>query len=340
MFEHLILKEFGGVYSCSERLNFHRFNVLIGPNNSGKTTIMMALFLLPYPPQLWGLPILKEDKFIFLSKYLGKLTQALIYRYYGKATVISSINSLELEYQIHEDGSFHLYSNKEEITSSDSFYSWLPTVSNVFEIESIEEAETKLRGYVIFIPSSDSFRSTLEYWLMENWEAIERTGVHVSLVRELSGNVVSDRFTELLLKRNELVLRKELEKDVAYIRLKDLGDGVKRFLTTAFWIEAVKPKVVLWDDIESSAHPALIHFCIKWLANHDWQVIISTHSIDVLHEVLMVEPEDTRIIQLNKNQYDVLSYREYTLEDLEKMFEEGLDVRRLFAPVRQDEVHA
>jgi hypothetical protein len=54
----------------------------------------------------------------------------------------------------------------------------------------------------------------------------------------------------------------------------------------------------------------------------------------------MVEPEDTRIIQLNKNQYDVLSYREYTLEDLEKMFEEGLDVRRLFAPVRQDEVHA
>jgi len=53
-----------------------------------------------------------------------------------------------------------------------------------------------------------------------------------------------------------------------------------------------------------------------------------------------VEPEDTRIIQLNKNPYDVLSYREYTLVDLEKMFEEDLDVRKLFAPVRQDEVHA
>jgi len=261
--------------------------VLIGPNNSGKTTIMTELFLLPYASQLLRLPILKEDKFSFLSKYLGKLIRALIYRYYGKARVISSINGLELEYQIHEDGSFHLYSNGKEITSWNSFYSWLSEVSDVFEIESIEKADTELQGYVIFIPSSDLFRSTLEDQLVVNWEAIERTGAHVSLVRELSGNVISDRFTELLLKRSELVLRKELEKDIAYIRLKDLGDGVKRFLTTALWIEAVKPKVVLWDDIESSAHPALTHFCIKWLANHDWQVIISTHSIDVLHEVLM-----------------------------------------------------
>ena len=108
-----------------------------------------------------------------------------------------------------------------------------------------------------------------------------------------------------------------------------MGDGVERFLISSLWLETVKPQVVLWDDLEASAHPSLIREILTWLASHDWQVVFSTHSIDVLHELLMVEPHEAKILALRKLPDDTLTYREYTLENLEEMFESGQDIRKL-----------
>jgi predicted ATP-dependent endonuclease of OLD family len=45
----LDLKEFRGIKGIKEPLEFNKFNVLVGRNNSGKSAIVHALSLLPHP---------------------------------------------------------------------------------------------------------------------------------------------------------------------------------------------------------------------------------------------------------------------------------------------------
>ena len=73
----------------------------------------------------------------------------------------------------------------------------------------------------------------------------------------------------------------------------------------------------------------MISQIIRWLGEHDWQVVATTHSLDVLHEFVLAEPEDARVIQLKKSKNDVLSYKVLSLKEVEELFERGLDVRKL-----------
>lgn len=60
-------------------------------------------------------------------------------------------------------------------------------------------------------------------------------------------------------------------------------------------LEAVKPKIVLWDDFEVFAHPSLIETLLKWLTEEDWQVVLSTHSIDILYALLSIKKNTRKI---------------------------------------------
>ncbi len=321
MLESVDLKEFCGVRRCEKPIRLHKFTVLIGPNNSAKTTTLIALFLLPYPKDycfgsFCALPIIGIPKSLFLQKFLHKDTQSLIYRYSGSSEGIYVFNKGKIKIEASSGGF--------KVTSDNQ------TDDSVVKSLGFEVVSTIAR-YTILIPNADTFREELERGLVNHWEVVEKTRAHVRIIRNLvSRNVVEDKFTEISLRRNELVVRKELSgEDIAYIRLKDLGDGVKKFLTNALWLEAVKPSIVLWDDLESSAHPSLVKEIIEWLSGHAWQVVVSTHSIDVLREVVLTEPEDAIVLALRKLPDDTLTYKEYTLDDLEKMFEAGLDVRKL-----------
>ena len=322
MLESVDLKEFCGVRRCEKPIRLHKFTVLIGPNNSAKTTTLIALFLLPYPKshcfgKFYNLPIIETPKNSFLWKFLRKDAQSLIYRYSGSGEGFYVFNKSKIKIEALPSGEFKVTSDSQ-------------TDDSVVKSLGFEDVSTIAR-HTILIPNADTFREELEKRLVDRWEVVEKTGAHVRIIRNLvSRNVIEDKFTEISLRRNELVVRKELSKeDIAHIKLKDLGDGVKKFLISALWLETVKPNMVLWDDLESSAHPSLVKEIIEWLSGYNWQVVVSTHSIDVLREVVLAEPEDTIVLALRKLSDDTLTYKEYTLDDLEKMLEVGLDVRKL-----------
>lgn len=107
----------------------------------------------------------------------------------------------------------------------------------------------------------------------------------------------------------------------------DLGDGVERVLLYGLWLETYNPKVVLWDDIEASAHPGLIEAVLEWLADRDWQVVLTTHSLDVLDRLVAVEPEGASVVVLKKGPDDVLKPKVLNLDELRDMLERHLDVR-------------
>ena len=97
-------------------------------------------------------------------------------------------------------------------------------------------------------------------------------------------------------------------------------------------IESLNPNIILWDDFEIFAHPTLIREVLKWLAEGDWQVIMSTHSIDVLYELINLKDvlsEDASILQLYKTKDDVLKYNVLTLEELEDLILANQDPRLL-----------
>lgn len=330
MFESVVLKGFGGVRFCKSPIKLSKFTVLIGPNDSAKTTLLMALFMFPFP---WALvfasaklPILRLSKPDFIRDFLCRDFRALVYRYSGSGEVEVSLDGKLLRLEVSSvEGFGPLSSESVVFSASDEGVRRLGSFLGLDDVSA-------LASYALFVPNSDGFRSALVKALVDCWEDVEKAGAHFRLVRDFVAEAVDDRFTEASVKRDRLVLRKELPSgEPYYVDLEHVGAGVKRFLTAALWLEAAKPRVVLWDDLEASAHPSLISCVIRWLVERDWQVIASTHSIDVLRELLYVGPDEAKVVALRKRGDDVLTHREYSLDELEKLFNSGQNARKLLA---------
>jgi len=181
----------------------------------------------------------------------------------------------------------------------------------------------------LYIPSGSYAYERLHEFSYKNIDGIVKKGLHVKVFKDLLNGVVYDKFTEVFPRENELYVRKELEDNVVYVRLNDLGEGVKRFILTYFAVEYLNPALILWDDIEFAAHPSLLDTLMRWLAGSGRQVVVATHSVDVLESVVRVEPKDARVILLRKDAGDVVHYRSLELDELEGLLSKGLDPRAL-----------
>ncbi|RLI97178.1 MAG: hypothetical protein DRP00_04395, partial [Candidatus Aenigmatarchaeota archaeon] len=89
------------------------------------------------------------------------------------------------------------------------------------------------------------------------------------------------------------------------------------------------PKLVLWDDIETAAHPGLIEVLLKWLTNKPWQTVITTHSIDVLDRIVTLQPKNTQIIALQKTPDDTLKTKTLTIDQAEDLLNKNIDIRKV-----------
>jgi len=157
----------------------------------------------------------------------------------------------------------------------------------------------------------------------------EKEGHNVRVVKELVSKVVYDRFTEVVLYRNKLSLRNEVAGKVMYVDVRSLGEGVKRLILAYYAVEYLNPRIVLWDDIEVAAHPGLARVLLEWLAKSGRQVVIATHSIDVLRTVVDLDLKDCRVVVLRKRESDVVEWRALELDEVEEYLDAGLDIRKL-----------
>jgi len=312
--EELSLHEFKGVKKTAEPLKFKRLNVLIGRNNAGKTTVLEALALLPHPqaPMSWF-----EKRHTLMARLHGNKPNALVYKYAGEATIAYTLeHGVCLKAQITAGGGSSLYWEKEVAGS------WHIIEKNLTEIGLIKS----LRGEdaVVFIPSSDAFLSRLEEKLYEKQDLVVKTGAHYRIVRDVVNKCVDEVFTEVIFTEKELRLRKEPPRSPPYyVRLKDTGDGLKRVISVLLWLEATRPALVLWDDFESNMHPSLIKAVLAWLAERDWQVVLATHSLDVLYALPDVWPkEEAQLIMLQKTDDDLLRADYMSVEELEHVLDE------------------
>ena len=200
------------------------------------------------------------------------------------------------------------------------------TIMGVFGVKRIDD----LVYQVLFIPNDSNFLKHLQKGMASTdiWFKIVDSNAHNTAIKVIT-DTVHDKFTEVIVQFDELSVRKEIPgRGPIYPRVYDLGDGIERVLTVILWLETFKPKIVLWDDIEVAAHPGLIESVLRWLSSRDWQVIISTHSFDVLDRLVAIRPKDASVVVLSKDSSDRLTCKVLELDEVEEYFSKGIDIRK------------
>lgn len=320
----LDIKEFRGIKSCEKPLRLNHFNVLIGRNNSGKSSILEALSLLPAPNiENYITKKSKINSLLELHKSKKEGYKPLLYLYAANSIIQYNLAPQFKNIRIE-------LNEKEYNTFLDGQRAPDATTISKFLNRKIEE----LDNLVFFIPDDISIIEDLERRMAYLKESIVKSGIHIKIAEDIS-NCVDDKYSEIIFS-DPIIMRKIFSDKVAYIDITDLGSGAEKTVKIMSLIEVKKPEILLIDDFEAGLHPTLINLFLKWLKNKKFQTIISTHSIDVLYALveLNLNPKFTSIIQLYKSSEDILSHKVLTLDDLEDLIDTNSDPRLLVDTLR------
>jgi len=309
--------------------------VLIGRNNSGKTTILEALSLLPNPitaeiittkPKIDFIRDNHGEDIISLSE--SKTYKNLLYQYAGTSII---------EYNNIGDKMFKLtidYKKTEFETETIKINGVNKEKDLVIRLEkgriynNFNKIITEKSGTsILFIPYNSEYIRHIENKINDLQELIIKNGIHVKVAKSLN-KCVDDEYSEILFGK-PMRLRKIFPDNFTYIRINDLGSGAEKLVKIMILIEVIKPKLILLDDFEVGYHPTMIEVFLKWLIELDSQVVISTHSIDILYKLSDIDPEDSRVLFLKKSNEDILDYNTLTLNEIEDLLNANTDPRKL-----------
>lgn len=282
MIESIDIEGFRGIKRTKEPIPLSDFTLLVGRNNSGKTSVLEALYALYDGTD----PVLGNNRSNVI-KHLHS-GNSLAYRYSGSGSIEIIKDNQSFKQKVGD----RVSANNNIGRSHDALY-YPPS------FKSLENIYSNLQ----------SMR-----------EDIEKDGIHIK-VTELLNQSINDEYTEIYLETLEM-RKQPPDGNQFYVDVKDLGDGILRAIPVYLMVETIEPELFLWDDIDTSLHPGLTRDLIEWLAQKDTQFVGATHSIDVLSALIDIQPEtDVSIVQLSKSGDDVLEHTELDLDELELMME-------------------
>jgi ABC-type phosphate transport system ATPase subunit len=118
-------------------------------------------------------------------------------------------------------------------------------------------------------------------------------------------------------------------KDGTRIRLGDMGAGTQIYIIARMLYELKKPKILLWDDVESHLNPRMLLSIAEWfseLIEEGNQVVLTTHSLEAARMIAGLNEENT-LIYLTSLEDGVLRTQSMSLRDVEDLLEAGVDIR-------------
>ena len=336
----LRLKNFRGVREGEVELG--RMTVLVGANNSAKSTILEALFLLPNP--LRQVPYVKPDEKAplraasLIHEIHRTLTSAgyafLLYRYIAEKAEVS-LDNTSLEF-VRRGSQIYLGTNKPLPAHS---YLEMPELLNIKPFGSLAtsadtiigsdspHSEVRILGESLLI-SSELVRHA--WWYMhQNWANIMNTGITREVAADIS-RLVSEEFVNITI---EPFLGGNLSmfgflKDGTRIRLGDLGAGVQVYITARILHEVAKPEFLLWDDVEAHMNPRMLIRAAEWfseLVDRSVSVVVTTHSLEAA-KIIGELVEDARICTMTLRD-GRLESSELSPDEVERLMSAGIDVR-------------
>jgi len=298
--KRLRLENFKGVVEGEAELD--KLTILVGPNNSGKTTILEALFLAPNP--LRQIPYFPSTAVQLLLEYHKTLSETgytfLLNKYIAKNMMIK-VDDRELLF------------TKDSVSGIAIFTSYLPpgysSTHRFGERELLElgylrpdsrvEGLSDLRIADNTLLLSTKLAKFAHEYLQTKWIEILNTRAPALISRDVS-RFVSEEYVNVTAEpfMAGSTTFYVMLADGTRIRLSDLGAGVHLYVVNRLLYEHYRPDVVLWDDLETHLNPRLLTHVVEWFADlveEGKQVIVSTHSLEVV-ETLTAFVEDAAVL--------------------------------------------
>ena len=333
MIRKLKLENFKGIKSGEIRLA--PLTILLGANNSGKTTILEALFLAPNPFREvpYGVNKTAVEIVHFMHKTLDSEGFAFLLNKYAskEAKIECEVNGDEYLLQfIRDDPYIHVSTNKKKgilIEIRDRTIRRVGRLRVETGYPSSEYEEALIGDTLLLGPSL--IRLGYEY-LKGNWASIVNLGICKKVAEEVSA-FSNEKYADLTIEPffGEKLSIYAYVKDGFRIRLGDLGEGIQSYIVARVLYEIVEPEVLLWDDVEAHFNPKMLLRVSQWLSDivdRGRQVILATHSLEAARTVAGMAKERAKIYLTSLND-GIFKAKELTLEEVEELLKAGIDVR-------------
>ncbi len=297
----LFLDNFKGI--AKGDLDLGRVNILLGANNSGKSTVLEALFLMPNPIRFVPYSLLRNNHFQRLRavELLQELHKTLESE--GYAFLLNNYRVKEARIDFEADKmrfSLLFKSNQADIEIE------LRKINNgssiIFKRIALAKYSTLIRKFVgkLKVGQQDlpdtiidkNYGDALYFhpdaikhawtFFSQNWAEIAGPGITsvANYLREVFPEKYKD-FTMEPFGEGKMSLYAYFE-DGRRVRLGDLGDGVKLLVTLMILYKISRPRWLLIDDVESHMNPRALTLLAEWLTSicDETNLVVSTHSLE------------------------------------------------------------
>ncbi|MCD6484461.1 MAG: AAA family ATPase [Candidatus Odinarchaeota archaeon] len=340
MIKELTLKDFKGIKEG--KIEFAPLTILLGSNNSGKTTVLEALFLIPNPFRKVPYPLkgsygqMALEVVLFLHETLNSRSPISLFHNYVSdiieltCTVDSEIHSLRF---LRDDSQLFVTTNKQIKGAQtnkikDVPITWFGRIDLSSYVYGPIYSQECLTENTLLITSS-LMKSAFQY-LKNNWAPIANSGISSRVAREVS-MLTPENYINITIEpfvNNELSINVLLE-DGRRIRLGDLGEGAQMYIISRILFDFSKSDVLLWDDVESHFNPRILLRVAEWfseLIEKSRQVIVTTHSLEATKLIADLNEKNVSIL-LTSLDNNKLKTKKLSLSDIEDFLRAGIDVR-------------
>lgn len=319
--KELYIENFRGIKNLKFE-DFKDINILIGENNTGKTSILESIRSFKYFGSIEGLFVLalQRERGRKLSTGIGKLKpyDAFINLFNVKEEQkrlslkvkhdeddlkikVTGGNLKVLKFDDNNKEDTWGIDNTEELDTFDGEY--ISSINNQEKITNIRIEEDINR---IKIPESDysnikdiEYISPVEYYL----DQLSLKGLGKAIKSGLKDDVIKmlkifdkDIIGYELISEDRGAIPYLEHKRLGFMPLSNYGDGVKKALTIAGTIVSMKGGILLIDEVETAIHIDALKNFIKWIMkicqDNEIQVFLTTHSMEAIDIILESTQKD------------------------------------------------
>jgi len=344
-----------------------RINLLVGPNNTGKTSILeaVAIFCRPLDLRAWLDAVWRREALASDESFIGLVEWMFPHRRQASSP------SVEGEVSISGTGPIGFHRSVRKMTAHYRPISRIrpgpppvPSDINGADKSSYEQPGAQLRFKAVVEGRKNELVRRYSLWDGESVLLPDQRGplsVPVATVSGVSHRVepVQKELTEVTLDRQKheilsllkaldpriqdvLVLSPKGKRAVIHVDyassgilpLSSFGDGVRRALLIALVLHSVAGGVLLIDEIESSLHVTALGSLFSWLVKSceklDVQLFATTHSLEAVDAMIEVESKSLdRIVGYHLEAPKGVPQAQRMDGDLlhRLRYERGLDVR-------------
>ena len=347
--EDLSIHNFRGLKNV-KLMNTNQINILVGDNNSGKTSILEAIQLMEYPKEPGNfVRVARMREMQYASNTLGMLTPYESFvNLFNKIEKIKSFDlgatintkNINIHVEGYEEKFFSDMAVDEKLNNGEVVtFSGILKCNDVDVEFKFDECEKNFK-----VSSDESLRLMSIDYLSPVDHYVQN-----KLVRIISSTVKNGSKFELVEMLNlfdENIIGLELigedRRTVAYLQhsklglvpLSVFGDGIKKVLLLACSILSLREGVLLIDEIETAIHISALRNFFQWFVaackKHNTQVFVTTHSVEAIDAILeggKNNLEDIVCFRLEEDEGDIFVNRISGKKLHGIRYDMGLDVR-------------